>query len=558
MKRQRPVVFLDLYCGAGGYSTGFAEAMRELGLTFYEIAVNHWLRAIQTMQSNHPDVRALQMDIDAATPDDIDADVIDLLHASPSCTHHSRAKGGKPRSNQLRSQPNEIWKFVDNKHVRRITIENVPEFIKWGPLTADGRPIKRKEGDCFNAWLQQFTARGYVYDWRIVNCADYGDATSRKRFFLQAVKLGCGLKIRWPEPTHAENPQPDLFGHELKRWRGVNECLDYSDIGSSIFGRKNPLAHNTLRRVAIGLRKYCGIDFQIDMLGAGEDDESRVLPLTKPLRTQHTNNRTMIVRPFLVKLNNHATVEDVADPLTTVTTSGNHHALCTPFIMNNNENNVPKPCDKPLVTLTTGNHAYLCQPFILKMRNNQNCAKVEEPLSAISCSGAHHELCQPIIVEITNNGKARKIKQPIGTQTSKDHFALVRSFVLGQQGGAQLRPDAEPCPTVATGGAIRKVDVAILDMSRPGGHDSGHVRFANQPLQTLTTCDNVQGVFAVLEDGRLLDVRIRMLKPSELAAAHSFPKDYKLSGTRADQVKQIGNSVPVRTAKAIVKAMFSK
>ena len=125
MKRQRPVVFLDLYCGAGGYSTGFAEAMRELGLTFYEIALNHWLRAIQTMQSNHPDVRALQMDIDAATPDDIDADVIDLLHASPSCTHHSRAKGGKPRSNQLRSQPNEIWKFVDNKHVRRITIENL-------------------------------------------------------------------------------------------------------------------------------------------------------------------------------------------------------------------------------------------------------------------------------------------------------------------------------------------------------------------------------------------------------------------------------------------------
>ena len=49
-----------------------------------------------------------------------------------------------------------------------------------------------------------------------------------------------------------------------------------------------------------------------------------------------------------------------------------------------------------------------------------------------------------------------------------------------------------------------------------------------------------------------------MLKPSELAAAHSFPKDYKLAGNRADQVKQIGNSVPVQTAKAIVKAMFGR
>ena len=262
------------------------------------------------------------------------------------------------------------------------------------------------------------------------------------------------------------------------------------------------------------------------MLGAGEDDESRVLPLTKPLRTQHTANRTMIVRPFLVKLNNHATVEDVADPLTTVTTSGNHHALCT--------------------------------PFVVKMRNNQDCASVDDPLSTISCSGAHHELCQPIIVEISNNGKARRVKNPLGTQTTKDHFALVRSFVLGQQGGAALRPDGEPCPTVATGGAIRKVDAVILDMSRPAGPDSGHVRSSKEPMRTITTYDNVQGVFALLEDGRLLDVRIRMLKPSELAAAHSFPKDYRLSGSRADQVKQIGNSVPVRTAKAIVKAIFGK
>ena len=121
----RPIVMLDLYCGAGGYSTGFREAMKELGLDFIEFAINHWDRAIETMRSNHPEVKALQMDIDAATPEDIDVDVIDLLHASPSCTHHSRAKGGKPRSNQLRSQPNEIWKFIDNKHVRYVTIENV-------------------------------------------------------------------------------------------------------------------------------------------------------------------------------------------------------------------------------------------------------------------------------------------------------------------------------------------------------------------------------------------------------------------------------------------------
>ena len=512
----RPIVFLDLYCGAGGYSTGFAEAMRDLGLPYYEVAVNHWERAIETMQTNHPDVIAMQVDIAAVNPCDIDADVIDLLHASPSCTHHSRAKGGKPRDKQLRAQPNEIWKFVDNKHVRRITIENVPEFTKWGPITVDGKPIKRKEGECFRAWLQQFTARGYTYEWRILNCADYGDVTSRCRFFLQAVKRGCG-KIRWPEPTHTENPQPDLFGRTLKRWRGICECLDYSDMGRSIFGRKDPIAEKTLRRVSDGLRKYCNISLPLDVLMSSNPRiQKRAIRLGQEIP----------LRPFLVKLNNHATTESTDAPLTTVTTSGNHHELC--------------------------------QPFIVRLRNNQDCADIDKPLSAISCSGAHHELCTPIIIEHMNNGRARSVKEPIGVQTTHDRYSLVQSFILGQHGGATLRPDTDPCPTIACAGALRKVDAIVIDTSRPAGPASGHIGSAKKPIRTLTTCDNVQGVFAILEDGRLLDVRLRMLKPSELAAAHSFPKDYKLSGSRADQVKQIGNSIPVETAKAIVKVMFGR
>jgi len=352
--------------------------------------------------------------------------VIDHLHASPSCTHHSRAKGGKPRSNQLRSQPNEIWKFVDNKHVRWITIENVPEFTKWGPLTRKGKPIKRMEGSCFRAWLEQFTARGYDYEWRILNCADYGDATSRKRFFLQAVKRRCGLKIRWPEPTHEKKPQPDLFGRTLKRWRGICECLDYSDTGRSIFGRDDPLADNTLRRIAAGAERYWGID----------------------------------LKPFIVRFNRNCDAESVDDPIPCVTVK-EHYALCTPIVMDH-----------------------------FKGGNIQDGSK------------------------------------PLGSQTTHDRYSVIQLFVI--------------------------------DMSRPGGPDSGHIRPSKEPMRTITTYDNVQGVFPVLEDGRVIDIRIRMLKPSELAAAHSFPKGYKLSGSRADQVKQIGNSIPVQTAKAIVKAIFAK
>ena len=213
----------------------------------------------------------------------------------------------------------------------------------------------------------------------------------------------------------------------------------------------------------------------------------------------------------------------------------------------------------PLTTVTTsGNHHELCQPFIVRLRNNQDCADIDKPLSAISCSGAHHELCTPIIIEHMNNGRARSVKEPIGVQTKHDHYSLVQSFILGQQSGSALRQDNKPCPTISCAGALRKVDAIVIDTSRPAGPSSGHIGSAKKPIRTLTTCDNVQGVFAILEDGRLLDVRLRMLKPSELAAAHSFPKDYKLSGSRTDQVKQIGNSIPVQTAKAIVKAIFAK
>lgn len=517
----RPIVHLDLYCGAGGWTTGFEEAMLELGIPFLEIAANHWYRAIETMVANHPNVIAMQADIEAITPDDIDVDVIDHLHASPSCTHHSRAKGGKPRSNQLRSQPNEIWEFVDNKHVRRITIENVPEFTKWGPLTTDGKPIKRMEGSCFRAWLEQFTARGYDYEWRILNCADYGDATSRKRFFLQAVKRRCGLKIRWPKPTHAEYPK-----RGQKRWRGVSECLDYSDTGRSIFGRDNPLAENTLRRIMVGLRKYNGLDFQMDMLGSDRGDGSRVRPLSAPLPPQHAGgNRSAVVRPFIVKLRHNENAEDVDAPLSTVTTSGAHHMLCQPLILDHFKNGEAKPPDAPMPAQTTHDRFSMITPYL--------------------------------ITEQANNAP-RGIDKPLRAQTTVRKDYLCTPLVLGQQGGAAARPIDKPCPTIATGGAVRMITPLILNMSRPGGHDSGHVRSADKPIQTLTTCNNVLGVFPVLDDGRMLDIRIRMLKPSELAAAHSFPKGYKLSGSRADQVKQIGNSVPVQTAKALVKAMFGK
>lgn len=520
----REINTVDLFCGAGGATTGLELALARRGMTHRGIAINHWSIAVDTMQKNHPLIDTKCMTIEEAVPSElVPGGVVDLLWASPSCTHHSRAKGGKPRDKQLRAQPDLILSWLDQLFVRRLIVENVPEFVEWGPLGLNKKPIKRKKGASFHAWVKAIEARNYKVEWRIVNCADYGDATTRRRFFLKAVRIGCG-KIRWPEPTHAEHPQPDLFGRMLKPWRGVRECLDLNDLGRSIFNRDRPLAENTLRRIAVGMKKFNGIEFTMDMLGAGENHASRVHSLDEPLVTQPAGgNRTAIVKPFIVRMNRNCTAEDVESPLSTTTTK-EHHALCSPIVIDHFRNGEAQDGTKPIGAQTTHDRYSVVQAFVVKMNNHATVEDIEKPLTTVTTSGTHHLLCQPLI--------------------------------LGQNGGATARPATEPCPTIATAGAIRVATPVILDMSRPGGCDSGHVRSADQPLQTLTTCDAVQGCFPVLADGRVVDIRIRMLKPSELAAAHSFPKDYVLTGNRSEQVKQIGNSVPVETAAAMCGVEF--
>ena len=541
---------IDLFCGAGGATTGLELALERRGLRHKGIAINHWKVAVSTMKENHPDVDTKCMSIEEAVPADlVPSGKVDILWASPSCTHHSRAKGGRPRQNQLRAQPELVLTWLDQLEVKRLIVENVPEFTEWGPLNSKGLPIPSKKGACFAAWVESIRARNYIVDWRVVNCADYGDATTRHRFFLKAVKRGYG-KIEWPEPTHAEDPQEDLFGKRLKPWRGVKECLDFSDTGTSIFTRKKPLAKNTLRRIAVGLRKFCGLDFQMDMLGAGGPDECRLRTLEKPIPTQHTANRTAVVRPFVVQLRNHETAQDVEDPISTVSAGGQHHMLCNPLIVAHTRNGKANSADRPIGAVTTKDH---------------------------------FSVVQALVMDHFKGGDAIPADKPLGTQTTHDRYSVVTPLVLGQNGGAGCHPVDKPCPTIACKGAVRLITPVLVDMSHPASADEGRVTSASRPMKTATTRNNMavvqpfvvdnanggiirgchdpvntitvkdqhMGIFPVLDDGRVIDIRIRMLKPSELAAAHSFPKDYVLTGNRGDQVKQIGNSVPVMTAAAM-------
>lgn len=247
------MISVDLFAGGGGASLAIKQATGSEPL----IAVNHCEAAIRMHAANHPRSIHLQQDVWSVDPYEVlrRQPVVDLLWASPDCTHHSRAKGGKPRSKKLRHLADVVPDWAWAVRPRMILLENVPEFEQWGPLhpeTPDvpeklrGRPIKERAGEDFRAFVERLEVMGYEVDWRVLNAADFGAPTSRRRLFL--VARADGVAPAWPTPTHGPGrPRP---------WRSAAECIDWSIPCPSIFTRKKPLAEATQRRIAEGVRRY--------------------------------------------------------------------------------------------------------------------------------------------------------------------------------------------------------------------------------------------------------------------------------------------------------------
>ena len=393
----------DLFCGAGGTSTGLMNAANRLGMGVDLLAVNHWQVAIDTHQANHPGARHIAAGLEKITPEDVVPNRrLDLLWASPSCTHHSVARGGRPRSNQLRAQPHLILDWLDQLYVKRLMIENVPAFTTWGPLDYYGRPIKSKSGVLFHDYLRSLEVRGYKCEWRILCCADYGDATTRERFFLQAVR-GKG-KIRWPEKTHMQNPG-GMFS--LKRWVPARGIIDWNIRGSSIFRRKKPLAGNTIKRIEAGIRKWWGPwakPFLVLLRGTSDSQlQSTCFTIDEPLPTLTTNSHVGIVEPFLLPQLSCGTTRSMSEPVPTITTTG-AHALVQPFIIQVNNGS----CNE--------NHS-------CRVRG------IDEPIGTQTASNTFG-MCQPFIVSFYGNGAALSVDEPFATITTKDRFGLVQQYGL--------------------------------------------------------------------------------------------------------------------------------
>ena len=138
---------VDMFCGGGGESTGIMQAAKQYNFNVKLSAINHWERAIETHTANYPFATHYQESIQNLDPTKVvPGGKLDLLWASPECTHHSNARGGRPRSDQSRATAWEICKWAQELFIGRIIIENVPEFTGWGPLDENGKPIPEKKG----------------------------------------------------------------------------------------------------------------------------------------------------------------------------------------------------------------------------------------------------------------------------------------------------------------------------------------------------------------------------------------------------------------------------
>ncbi|MFO0958234.1 MAG: DNA cytosine methyltransferase [Isosphaeraceae bacterium] len=292
-------------------------------------------------------------------------------------------------------------------------------------MLADGQPCPLRKGQTFRRWKSQLEDLGCHVDDKVLRASDYGTPTIRKRLFIVA---RCdGLPIRWPEPTHGDPKkiQQDLFSINLKPWRTAAECIDWSLPCPSIFERQRPLAENTLRRIAAGIRR-----FVID-----------------------TNE------PFIVNMAHGGKLEDVNRPISTIATEkGGCRALVTPFIARTAHGDVDKngkrrgkgqhSVGEPLHTVTASGDYAICTPFLAGVggRAGQSPERSpDQPYQTITAK-ADAALVSPILVGAGGPARAggpRPVDRPIGTQTTRNNTHLVTPLLVGTGGG--LLRQASPC-----------------------------------------------------------------------------------------------------------------
>lgn len=554
------LLYVDLFCGAGGTSTGVENAVVNGRKIAKVVAcVNHDSNAIASHKANHPDaihytedIRTLELGpmirhLTAARKAYPEAKVV--LWASLECTNFSRAKGGQSRDADSRTLAEHLFRYVEAIRPDAIQIENVEEFMSWGPLIEkrrkDGSVVLTKKsagkgkkkvsweepamipdpahaGDYYRRWVSQMCAYGYRFEHRILNSADYGAYTSRKRFF--GMFAAHGFPMVFPTPTHAKNPQRSLFGEQLHPWRPVREVLDLEDEGTSIFDRRKPLVEATMRRILAGLQKFVGDEKAFFVKYNGMKDGRYAPPaLDDPSPTLAAQQRLAVAKAtFLTKAY-----------------GGNPSEKC-------------QRVDAPAGSITTRDH----HQFITTYYGRGGIHSTENPAPTIT---PKDRLAMVYLDNQYGTGAPTSLDAPCGTITGLPkqnpvsvHF-LSNAYSFKSNGSSVNRPaptviarqDKAPLQLVTTNGGRKRLP-SFIRRDEDGSLTYEILPGDNEPLRAIKEFMASHGI---------VDISMRMLRIRELKLIQGFPADYILVGTQEQQKKYLGNAVVTVMAKAWCEAV---
>ncbi|RII79098.1 DNA cytosine methyltransferase [Pseudomonas monteilii] len=573
-------LYVDLFAGAGGASSGGARAYRDP-----DIAINHNPIAIAVHRANHRNTRHYISDIYEVDPlEATGGQPVGILWASPDCRHFSKAKGGAPRSKAVRSLPWVVVRWVFATRPRLLLMENVEEFQAWGPLDDEGKPIKSEMGrtfqafvaclttglaadhpdmgeimDCIGQWVPMdalVRGLGCNVEWRERRASNAGSPTIRKRLFL--IGRTDGRPIVWTKPKRHENPKPGQLP-----WRTAAECIDFSDLGRSLFARKRPLVDNTCRRVAKGFWRHTVMAEQPFVLQLDEQQ------LAAASLTEFANASTQ--RTF-----------SAGEPLRTQVAQikGGHFALAAAHLthLTHHGDRSGYPVSESTRTITGANRGEqaLVTASMITLRKGSTGSGMDHPVNALTTGSGHHAVAACHFEQANGGfykGDGRAAKVPLSTILGRGtNQRLASAYLVKYYGtGGQWQDMSEPMHTLPTKERMALVTVvqvptAILPPELlVKARKCAHFLHKYLPEQFPDLVDLV-----LLGDYALVDFTLRMLKAPELKLAQGFSPDYILDRglfedketgllewrpiKNTDQIRLIGNSVCPDEAEDLIAA----
>lgn len=571
-------LIVDNFAGGGGASTGIEMA------TGYsvDIAINHDPEAIKMHKANHPNTKHYCENVWAVDPvKACKGHPVALAWFSPDCKHFSKAKGGKPKDKNIRGLAWVACRWAGLVRPRVIMLENVEEFKTWGPLGRRHHPIKAKQGETFQKFVQQLTDLGYEVQFRELIAADYGAPTMRKRFFMIA---RCdGKPIVWPEPTHAPADSEEVKAGLKKPYVGAYTQLDFSLPCPSIFDTSEeikekygiravrPLAQKTMDRIARGFIKFVLNNPKPFIIQCNHGGERRPNDIREPMPTITGKHGYGIVEPYMVQIGQTGFTKDrskdVREPLTTIVSKNEHcliEPMLAPYMGTNTTNHPGGNCRDPIHTITTGNQQCLISPTLIQYHSETAKDEVrgqliEEPIMTVDSSN-RYGLVTSFLHKYYDGGykgAGESMEKPLPTVTAWDHNSVVTANLIQMNNHCDGRDMRDPIPTITAGdGHFGEVRAFLVKYYGQGtGQD------LKEPLDTIPTHDRFGLVTIKGVDYQIVDIGLRMLEPRELYGCQGFPDDYIIDHDytgktypRSEQVRRCGNAVCPPIPAALVRA----